>query len=101
MVLAKWLEANSNVIVLDNPTQGIDVGAKSEIYELLMELAQAGKTIVVLTSEFAEIMRLCDRVYVMFHGRITGEIPRENMSEEELMLYSTGVKNDGLETEKE
>jgi ribose transport system ATP-binding protein len=94
VVLAKWLEADSDIIVLDNPTQGIDVGAKSEIYDLVMELANAGKSIIILTSEFGEIMKLCDRVIVLFHGDVVGNIPREAADEETLMMYTTGVKRE-------
>ncbi len=92
VVLAKWLEANSDVIILDNPTQGIDVGAKGEIYELLVELVEHGKAVIILSSEFSEIRRLCDRVYVMYHGEIVGELARGEADDETLMLYSTGVK---------
>lgn len=92
VVLAKWLEADSDVIVLDNPTQGIDVGAKSEIYELLFHLAEQGKSVVVLSSEFAEITRICDRIYVMYHGEVVGVFDRDEADDETLMLYSTGVK---------
>ena len=92
VVLAKWLEADSEIIILDNPTQGIDVGAKGEIYELLLELVEHGKAVVILSSEFGEIKRLCDRVYVMYHGEIVGELSRKEADDETLMLYSTGVK---------
>jgi len=93
VVVAKWLEAGSDIIVFDNPTQGIDVGAKSEIYELVMELAGQGRSIIVLSSEFTEVMRLCDRVYVMYHGTMVAELERDQATEENLMLYSTGVKS--------
>lgn len=93
VVVAKWLEAGSDIIVFDNPTQGIDVGAKSEIYELIMELAGQGRSIVVLSSEFNEVMRLCDRIYVMYHGALVAELDRNGASEENLMMYSTGVKS--------
>lgn len=94
VVLAKWLEANSRIIIFDNPTQGIDVGAKSEIYELIMQLAKEGKGIVILSSEFSEILRVCDRVIVMFHGEKTAEIARQDANEDMLMMYTTGVKRD-------
>lgn len=90
-VLARWLEADSDIIVLDNPTQGIDVGAKAEIYEILAELAGQGKAVVVLSSEFSEIARLCDRTYVMYHGSIVAELDQESLSEETVMAFSTGV----------
>lgn len=91
VVLATWLEAKSDIIILDNPTQGSDVGAKAEIYELLTELADQGRAVVVLSSEYPEIARLCDRTYVMFHGSIVAELDRDQLSEETVMGYSTGV----------
>lgn len=90
-VLARWLEADSDIIILDNPTQGIDVGAKAEIYEILSELASQGRAVIVLSSEFAEIARLCDRTYVMYHGSIVAELDRDRLSEETVMGFSTGV----------
>jgi ribose transport system ATP-binding protein len=92
VVIAKWIEAGSNIIILDNPTQGIDVGAKAEIYELISNMAKEGKSFVVLSSEVPEITRLCDRVFVMYHGSISGELERSEVSEESVMLYATGAK---------
>jgi ribose transport system ATP-binding protein len=92
VVFSKWLEAGSEILILDNPTQGIDVGAKSEIYELIMELAKVGKAIIVLSSEFGEILRLCDRVVVMFRGEVTGKLNREEADEELLTMYATGLR---------
>lgn len=92
IVFAKWLEAGSDVLVLDNPTQGIDVGAKSEIYELIMELSKAGKAIIVLSSEFGEILRVCDRIVVMFRGEVTGTLTRSEADEETLTMYATGLR---------
>jgi ribose transport system ATP-binding protein len=100
-VLAKWLEAGSDIIILDNPTQGIDVGAKGEIYELMVELAKAGKAVVMLSSEFGEILRVCDRIIVMFHGEKTGELPRSQANEEVLTMYATGVRRDTQEDQLE
>ena len=94
VVLAKWLEANSRIIIFDNPTQGIDIGAKSEIYEVIMQLAKEGKGIIILSSEFSEILRVCDRVIVMFHGEKTVELARQDANEDALMMYTTGVKRD-------
>jgi ribose transport system ATP-binding protein len=94
VVLAKWLEADSDIIILDNPTQGIDVGAKSEIYQLIMQLRMEGKSIIVLSSEVKEILKLCDRVIVMFQGEITADISREHADEETIMLYATGAKRE-------
>ena len=74
MVLAKWLEQNAEVIIFDEPTRGIDVGAKYEIYQLIHELADQGKAIVMISSELPEVLGMADRILVMHEGRITGEI---------------------------
>ncbi|MBO8163941.1 MAG: sugar ABC transporter ATP-binding protein [Brevibacillus sp.] len=95
VVLAKWLEVNANILIFDNPTQGIDVGAKSEIYHLIMQLAAQGKAIVILSSEVPEILKLCDRVFVMHQGEITGCLERSQADEEQIMLYAIGVKREG------
>lgn len=94
VVLAKWLEAESQIIILDNPTQGIDVGAKSEIYDLIVNLAREGKGVIMLSSEFSEILRVCDRVIVMFHGEKVAELDRSEANEDVLMMYTTGVRRD-------
>ncbi len=93
VILAKWLEADSDIIILDNPTQGIDVGAKSEIYKLIIELAKAGKSLILLSSEVQELFNVCDRLYVMYHGRIAGELNRDEMTEQQVMVYATGAGN--------
>ncbi|WP_243120271.1 sugar ABC transporter ATP-binding protein [Caloramator sp. E03] len=92
VVLSKWIEADADIIILDNPTQGVDIGAKSDMYELIMKLAEKGKGIIVLSSEVPEILKLCDRIYVMYHGEITGILNREEANEENIMLYAAGVK---------
>jgi ABC-type sugar transport system ATPase subunit len=74
VVLAKWLEADSEVIIFDEPTRGIDVGAKYDIYLLINELARRGKAIVIISSELPEILGMSDRILVMHEGRVTGEI---------------------------
>jgi ABC-type sugar transport system ATPase subunit len=74
VVLAKWLERNCDVLIFDEPTRGIDVGAKYEIYLLMNELAAAGKTIIMISSEMPEVLGMADRILVMHDGRITGEI---------------------------
>lgn len=90
VVLAKWLNANPRVLVFDNPTQGVDVGAKEEIYDIILSLAQKGVAVAVLSSEAQEIMRICDRCLVLFHGQITGELSREQMDEQLMMKLATG-----------
>ncbi len=89
VVLAKWLQADLKVLLLDNPTQGVDVGAKADIYGIIAALARAGLALVVVSSEAQEIMCLCDRVYVMHQGRISGMLERRDMSEDKIMLLAT------------
>jgi len=88
VVLAKWLMVNSDIIIFDEPTRGIDVGAKSEIYELLNNLASQGKTIIMISSELQEIIGMCDRIIVMHDGRITGELDRGEASQEKILHYA-------------
>ena len=92
VVLAKWIEAGSRIMILDNPTQGIDVGAKAEIYHLIMRLAMEGKSIIILTSEVPEILKVCDRVAVMYHGELSAILDRAEATEESVMLFATGAK---------
>ncbi|MCF6462595.1 MAG: sugar ABC transporter ATP-binding protein [Epulopiscium sp.] len=90
VVLAKWLSSNPKVLILDNPTQGVDVGAKEDIYDIILELAEENIAIIILSSEAQEIIRLCDRAIVMYHGKIQGEVSGENMNEHDIMRYATG-----------
>lgn len=90
VVLAKWLAASPKLLILDNPTQGVDVGAKEDIYDIILELAQENIAIIVLSSEANEIIRVCDRAYVMYHGVIQGEVTGTNMNEHEIMHLATG-----------
>jgi len=90
VVLAKWLSANPKLLILDNPTQGVDVGAKEEIYQIIQKLADQGVAVVVLCSEAQEIMRLCDRALVMYHGSVRAEVSGETMNEHEMMRLATG-----------
>ena len=78
------------VLILDNPTQGVDVGAKEEIYSIIHRLAGEGVAIIVLSSEAQEIIRLCDRSIVMFHGRQAGEVSGADMNEHKIMYLATG-----------
>lgn len=90
VVLAKWLDAHPKVMIFDNPTQGVDVGAKEEIYALIRSLASSGIAVAVLSSEAPEIIRLCDRALVLYHGSVRGEVQRDQMDEETIMLLATG-----------
>lgn len=92
IALAKVMLADPEIIVLDEPTRGIDVGTKQQIYEFIHQLAASGKAVVVISSEMQEIIGLCHRVAVMRAGRIAGVVSGESITEEEIMLYATGVK---------
>jgi putative multiple sugar transport system ATP-binding protein len=92
VVLSKWVNSDPDVLILDEPTRGIDVGAKYEIYGIINALADAGKAVLVISSELPELIGLCDRIYAMSQGRITGEVPRAKATQEELMRYMTMEK---------
>ncbi|MPW22688.1 ATP-binding cassette domain-containing protein [Paraburkholderia sp. CNPSo 3157] len=89
IVIAKWLERDCDVLFFDEPTRGIDVGAKSEIYKLLRSLAGQGKAIVMISSELPEILRMSDRIVVMCEGRITGELSASDATQERIMHLAT------------
>jgi len=89
-VLSKWLRARPKVMILSNPTQGVDVGAKNEIYAQIMELAKGGIGVIITSGEAQEISRICDRALVMYHGSLQGELSREELTEENIMILSTG-----------
>ena len=94
VVLAKWLERNCDVILFDEPTRGIDVGAKFEIYQLINRLAAAGKAIVLISSELPEVLGMCDRILVMHHGRITGEIADvPHATQEQILRHAVGDRS--------
>ncbi len=89
VVIGKWLTADTDILIFDEPTRGIDVGAKSEIYRLLNDLAKQGKSIIMISSELPEILRMSHRVIVMCEGRITGNIPVEEATQENIMHFAT------------
>lgn len=89
VVIAKWLICDSEILIFDEPTRGIDVGAKSEIYTLMNELVEQGKSIIMISSELTEILRMSDRVAVMCEGRKTGELPIEEATQEKIMHLAT------------
>jgi len=89
-LIARWLLHNPDILFLDEPTRGIDVGAKAEIYNLIFDLAKKGKAIVVVSSEMPEILGLSDRIIVMHEGRKTGELTREEATQERIMQLATG-----------
>ena len=85
VVLAKWMLTQPDVLILDEPTRGIDVGAKYEIYCVINDLAKAGKAVIVISSEMPEIIGTCDRVYVINEGEIAGELSKEEVTQEKIM----------------
>ena len=89
VVIAKWLLRDCDVLIFDEPTRGIDVGAKSEIYKLMNQLAAEGKSIIMISSELPEILRMSDRVMVMCEGRLTGELDISEATQERIMTYAT------------
>ena len=91
VVLAKWLNRNCRVMIIDEPTRGVDVGAKVEIYNLISELSQKGVAIIVISSETTELMGICDRILVMRKGQICGSLTKKEFSEESILRLSIGV----------
>ena len=95
VVICKWLNTDSDIVIFDEPTRGIDVGAKAEIYSIMNQLKQQGKAVIMVSSELAECMGVSDRIYVMHEGEITGLIEGEDMkhiTEELVVGYATGTK---------
>jgi ribose transport system ATP-binding protein len=90
VVLGKWLNLKPRILLLDEPTRGIDVGAKQEIYQLMEELAEQGVAVLFVSSEMEEILGMSDRAFVMHEGAITGELPRAQLNEEAIMQLATG-----------
>jgi D-xylose transport system ATP-binding protein len=91
VVLGKWLMTHPRVLFLDEPTRGIDVGAKAEIHALMAELAQEGVAIVFVSSELPEILGMSDRVLVLHEGKITGEFTNNNLTQEEILRCAAGA----------
>ena len=90
VVLAKWLFTKSRVLIFDEPTRGIDVGSKVEIYQLMNRLAESGVGIIMISSELPEVLGMSDRILVMHEGRIAGELSREEATQEAIMHLATG-----------
>lgn len=93
VVLSKWIFTDPDLLILDEPTRGIDVGAKYEIYTIINRLADEGKGVLVISSELPELLGICDRVYALSAGRITGVVPRAEANQEILMQYMTKVRD--------
>ena len=90
VVLAKWLELEPDVLILNEPTRGIDVGAKSEIYRILDQLCQEGKCVIIITSEMPELLAMSDRIMVMFEGKVSGILNRDEATQETVVRYAIG-----------
>ncbi|MDD2534269.1 MAG: sugar ABC transporter ATP-binding protein [Eubacteriales bacterium] len=91
VLLAKWLLTDADIIILDEPTRGIDVGAKSEIHALMGELVKTGKSVIMISSELPEILGMSDRIIVMHEGKLTGEVSRQDATQDVLMSFATGT----------
>jgi rhamnose transport system ATP-binding protein len=94
-VLAKWLATAPDVLIVDEPTRGIDVGTKAEVHRLLSQLAADGVAVLMISSDLPEILGMADRVLVMHEGRIAAEIPRAEATEQSVMAAATGVAAGG------
>ena len=90
VVIAKWLAAKPKVLILDEPTRGIDVGAKADIYKIIDRLAQQGIAIIIISSELNEVINICDHVAVMFAGRINKILDKSEATQETILKYATG-----------
>ena len=100
VVLSKWLYTDPDVLILDEPTRGIDVGAKYEIYTIINKMVAAGKAVVVISSELPELLGTCDRIYTLAFGRITGELPVADATQERLMELMTLERDQPLPTKE-
>ena len=94
VVLAKWLATDPKVLIFDEPTRGIDVGAKQEIYKLMNNLAESGLAIIMISSEMEELLGMSDRIMVLCERRKSGEIEKENFSQELILSYASGIEED-------
>ena len=92
VVLAKWMFTDPDLLILDEPTRGIDVGAKYEIYTIINRMADAGKSVIFISSELPELLGMCDRIYTLSQGRVTGQLPRAEATQESLMMLMTKEK---------
>jgi rhamnose transport system ATP-binding protein len=92
-ILARWLLTNPGVLILDEPTRGIDIGVKAEFYDMIGELAASGRAILLISSELPELLALCDRVLVMSEGRLTADIPRADATQEAIMSAAVPRKS--------
>lgn len=93
VLLTRWMLCDPEIMILDEPTRGIDVGAKFEIYKLITDIVKENKAVIMISSELPELIGMCDRIYIMCQGKITGCIEKEEFSQETIMRYATGLMN--------
>ena len=91
MFLAKWLNTGAEVLLFNNPTRGVDVGAKAEIYRLILDFAKSGKTVIFNTLEIPEVQKIADRCVVFYAGQVAAILDHKDVSEKTVMSYSTGI----------
>ena len=89
MLISRWLANDPDILILDEPTRGIDVGAKYEIYTIIADLARQGKSIIMISSEMSELIGMSDRILVMCDGRLTGEVKGQDATQENIMTLAT------------
>ena len=89
MLISRWLANDPDILIMDEPTRGIDVGAKYEIYQIMIELAKQGKGIIMISSEMPELIGMSNRILVMCNGKITGEVSGDEATQERIMSYAT------------
>ncbi|HEX6913469.1 MAG TPA: ATP-binding cassette domain-containing protein, partial [Longimicrobium sp.] len=94
VVLARWLAARSRILMLDEPTRGVDVGAKAEIHALIAELAARGSAVLLISSELPELLSLSSRILVLRGGRVAGELPRERATQDRLLRMMAGLPDE-------
>ena len=97
LILCKWLLMDPKVLILDEPTRGIDVGAKYEIYQIMIDLVKQGKSIIMISSEMPELIGMSNRIIVMCNGHITGEVEGEDATQEKIMSFATKFTLSGKE----
>ena len=91
VLVVRWLMTNPEIFIVDEPTRGIDVGAKAEIHKLLSMMAKEGRAVIMISSELPEVMGMSDRIMVMHEGKITGEVKREEATQHLIMQYATNT----------
>ncbi len=93
VVLSKWMFTEPNILILDEPTRGIDVGAKYDIYCLINQMVEDGKSVIMISSEMPELIGMCDRIYIMNEGELRGELNAEDATQEKIMSYIISATN--------